>query len=195
MELYEAIRGRRSVRQFQDRPVEQERLERILDAALWAPSAHNAQAWRFTVARGETKRAIERAMVEAAEGAEARGESLPGFKATARLVGAAPVLIAAFHFRSEPILLRETYALRELLLLSAQIQSVAAAIENLLLAAHAEGLGAVWIGYTNLIAARLKEILGEDGFPVAAVALGYPRQAPPAPERKPRPERVVLRGA
>jgi nitroreductase len=194
MDLYEAIKGRRSVREYQDRPVEAEKLERILDAALWAPSAHNEQAWRFTVLRGEGKEAIYKAMVEAAEEVERRGEPLPGFRATARLIGKAPVLVAVFHARSAPVPLQETYSREELFRLSAEIQSAAAAVENLLLAAHAEGLGAVWIGYTNRIADRLKEILGEDGFPVATVALGYPARMPSPPERKDRARRVIIRG-
>ena len=82
----------------------------------------------------------------------------------------------------------------EVLSLSAQIQSVAAAIQNLLLAAHAEGLGGVWIGYTNLVAEELREILGDDGFPVATVALGNPQRMPPAPERKDRATRITARG-
>ncbi len=194
MDLYEAIRGRRSVRQFTDEPVKPETIERILDAALWAPSAHNGQAWRFVVAGREAREAVAQAMTAAGDGLERRGQPLPGLKATTRLVAGAPVLIAAFHASSDPIPLRETYTLGEVLSLSAQIQSVAAAIQNLLLAAHAEGLGGVWIGYTNLVAQDLREILREDGFPVATVALGHPLRMPPAPERKARATRITSRG-
>ena len=194
MDLYEAIRGRRSVRQFRDEAVSPETIERVLDAALWAPSAHNAQAWRFVVVGKEGKEAIARAMIAAGDALERRGETLPGLKATSRLVAQAPVLIAASYAPAEPIALQETYTLGEVFSLSAQIQSVAAAIQNLLLAAHAEGLGGVWIGYTNLVAAELREILGDEGFPVATVALGNPLRMPPAPERKHRASRITARG-
>jgi len=194
MELYEAIRGRRSVRQFRDEPVDPQKIDRILDAALWAPSAHNAQAWRFTLVGQLAKEAIACAMIEAGEDLERRGESAPGLKATARLVAQAPVLIAASYAQEKVIPLQESYTLGEVFRLSAQVQSVAAAIENLLLAAHAEGLGGVWIGYTNLVAQELRRILCDDGFPVATVALGDPLRMPPAPERKPKSERIVVRG-
>jgi nitroreductase len=49
MELWEAIKGRRSVRAFLDRPIERDLLERLLEAAIWAPSGGNAQTWRFVV--------------------------------------------------------------------------------------------------------------------------------------------------
>ncbi|MCK4964101.1 MAG: nitroreductase family protein, partial [Dehalococcoidia bacterium] len=49
MELWEAMKGRRSVRAFLDRPIERDLLERLLEGAIWAPSGGNAQTWRFVV--------------------------------------------------------------------------------------------------------------------------------------------------
>jgi nitroreductase len=78
MTVFEAVRARYSVRAYQDKPVEQEKLDRILEAARLAPSASNRQEGRFVVVRDPGKRAR---LVEAASG--------QGF------VGQAPVVIVA----------------------------------------------------------------------------------------------------
>ncbi|RJQ53611.1 MAG: nitroreductase family protein [Actinobacteria bacterium] len=152
MDVYEAIAERRSVRRFQDKDVEQVVLERLLEAAVKAPSAGNLQPWRFIIVRGED------AKHELAVAA--------GFQ---RFVEAAPVVLAVgadlsvaggrYGTRG-----RELYA----------IQDTAAAIENLMLAAVAEGLGTCWVGaFDEEMAART---LGcEDSQRVLALlVLGYP---------------------
>ena len=58
MELIEAIRGRRSIRKFKERPVPRELIEKIIEAGTWAPSAKNRQQWRFTVLTGEAKKGL-----------------------------------------------------------------------------------------------------------------------------------------
>ncbi|MDM7911866.1 MAG: nitroreductase family protein [Methanotrichaceae archaeon] len=158
MDVMEAIRVRRSIRSFMDRPVEEEKLSAVLEAGRLAPSARNLQDWRFVVVRDPATR---KKLAEAARNQE--------------FVGQAPVVIAACG-TSDVIMTcgQPAYAL-----------DVAIAVDHMTLAAVAEGLGTCWIGafYED----KVKEILGipERIRVVALLPLGYPAQAArPTPRKK-----------
>lgn len=155
MDALEAIRTRRSIRKYKDRPVEKEKLMQVLDAGRWAPSAGNCQDWEFIVV----------------EDAKKKKEF---FEAAMRhpFVLQAPVLIVVcadlersyergFHDK-------EFYAM----------QDTAIASQNMLLAAHALGLGTCWIG--DFREKETKDVLGipKHVKPVAVIALGYPDMEP-----------------
>ncbi len=149
MDALEAIRTRRSVRRYAHTPVSDAALTDCLRAAMSAPSAGNQQPWEFVVIRD---RAIR--------------EVIPTFHPFADMVpqAAAAVLVCGN-------LRRERYA-------GYWVQDCAAATENLLLAAHASGLGAVWVGvYPNQDrVARFQSLLGlpAEVVPFALVPLGVP---------------------
>ena len=152
MEALEAIRRRRSVRRYTDRPVSDEDLDRLMRLALLAPTGHNAQAWSFIVVREPERRAAlaELVLRGAAEyfrvnrppgdrTAEEQAEWAAGYAQTA--LGSyrdVPVWIAAlvvprFRFPDEPMKQRiETFS---------EDSSVSFALENLFVAARAMGLG------------------------------------------------------
>jgi nitroreductase len=117
MEALEAILSRRSIRKYRDEPVGEEAIEQLLRAAMSAPSAGNQQPWHFVVIDG-------RDILEKVE----KVNPYAGMAADAPLA----VLIAA-----EPAL--EKFP-------GYWVQDCSAAAENMLLAAHAMGLGAVWTG-------------------------------------------------
>jgi hypothetical protein len=124
LDLFEAIRTRRSVRRYLRDPIPQETLEELLSAAISAPSAGNAQPWRFIVVRDQ---GLKGKLVEAAYGQE--------FLAEAPVV----VVVCADLERA-----RRAYKERGEKLYC--LQDTAAAVENLLLAATAKGLGTCWVG-------------------------------------------------
>ncbi|WP_289001809.1 nitroreductase family protein [uncultured Megasphaera sp.] len=184
MEVATAINERRSIRKYTPEPLTREEIEKILTAGMMAPSSSNLQPWYFVVI--ESKENMERLKDIMAI---ATNNLMPYFKsrfakhpqviadtsAFVRLLGGAPVCILAF-------LLKDNYTLR----LSA-IQSVAAAIENMLLTATDMNLGSCWLtaplsgGVDDQIHAAFAPDKGEL---VAMVTLGHPDQAPAAPRRK-----------
>jgi len=182
MDLLEAIRTRRSVRKFLSRPVEPEKLEAVLDAARLAPSWANMQCWRFVVVRDPQvkTRISELSYVE--EFFSTRGyKSNPSQKALAQ----APVVIVAC---ADPVrsgdLWGQAYYMTDL----------GIAAENLMLAAHAAGLGTVFVGVFN--EERLRELLGiPSGIRVVGLfPLGYPEEAGKSgPARQPLDE-IVFQG-
>lgn len=190
-QLLELIQTRRSVRRFEDRAVAREDLRRMLEAARWAPSNHNRQPWKFLVI--EDRERIRELAEVVRMGMESKVKSLPEVAAVhaAGLVhygtffAAAPVLIVALH--KLPIAaaaaLWETTQHPELV--SGEPLSVAMAMQNLLLAAHALGLGTC-VMTAPLLADNLAEALPvPPGFAITSlIAVGHPEGNSPPPRRK-----------
>ena len=188
MDLYEAIKGRRSIRKFKSDPIPNVILERMLAMATWAPSGMNLQNWYFVVIGGKRKDALvdiaSKSYVHVGPVLKEVFAEKPGIvdftKNFFKRLGGAPVVVCAYY---EPSRERP----------ETSIQTVAAAIQNLLLAAHAEGLGACWMTGPVHVAQQINEFLdiGNKTL-VAVIPMGYPDQSPPVPKR--RPDRVVFEG-
>lgn len=179
MDLSEAIKGRRSIRKFKVQPVSKETIEKILDLALWAPSGMNRQEWYFVVVRGEKKEALLKLFAAAFETVRPNLEKVfadkpkivEGMKSFFQTYGGAPVFIVAYAGKSA----------------SGQwdTHSTAAALQNLLLAAYAEGLGGVWTDGILVKEPEINALLGiEERKLVAVVPLGYPDEVPRVPPRR-----------
>jgi len=143
MDAIEALRTRRSCRQFSPRDVSRTQIEQIVDAGRLAASARNVQPWEFVVVTEEAARRRLATMTD-----------------TGRFIADAPVCIA--------VLAKET---------KYYLEDGSAATQNLLVAAHARGLGSCWVaGDKKPYAAQVAEALGapEGVRLVALVAVGHP---------------------
>ena len=184
METKEALLTRRSVRKYRPDPIPEQELLEILEAGCYAPSAVNLQHWYFVVVRAPEDMADLKAIMvrvvtafnptlrqRFAKHPETVAET-QNFLAT---LGGAPVCVLAFF-------LKDDYPDRD-----GAMQSVSAAVENLLLAAWDKGVGSCWIsapqkmGFGGEIRSRFAPDKGEF---VAAVTLGYPDQDPKCPPRR-----------
>ena len=162
MDFWSVIEQRHSVRAFGSAPVSDEEVERILGAAVRAPSAGNRQPWHFVIVRNpRIKAALEQA---------AYGQSF---------VSEAPVVIVVC---AEAKRSAARYGDRGSGLYC--LQDTAAAVENMLLAAVALGLGACWVGAFDETAAANASDLPSHLRPVALVPLGVPAQSPAATTRR-----------
>lgn len=160
MDLLSIIKGRRSIRSFLSRALPDEIISQLVEALIWAPSAGNLQRRKFYfIFNGEIKRALARA---------AYGQDFI-YEAPLAIVGCLDKRIEWDYGRRG----RDLYA----------IQDVSASIQNLLLIAHALGLGTVWVGAFN--EERVSEILKLPHYlrPVAIVPVGYPAEKPSPPPR------------
>lgn len=189
--LLALIKTRRSIRRFTERQPDRDMMDAIVEAARWAPSNHNRQGWKFVVF--EDRRAIAALAKQVREAVEKMLRDAHRLAAShsdeliegACAFGAAPVVILAMHKRRSAMgdALLESAASE---LASGEALSTAMAVQNLVLTAHAMGLGTcvmtapllagdVWSGVPNLPA----------GFePTCLVAVGYPAEEPQAPRRK-----------
>lgn len=179
MNTLEAITRRRSIRKFKDTPVSDETIARILSAAIQAPSGKNRQPWRFIVVKEDKRPEMVRIMREAIEGLKAQGVNTGSSEWTAGVMEQAPVTIFVFNAYAESTDRDEPSSMNVV-----DVQSIGAAIQNLLLAALELGLGTLWICDVFYAYEELCTWLGETHQMVAAVALGYADEQPRARPRK-----------
>ena len=170
MDLSEAIKGRRSIRNFKPDKVSKKDVERLIEAAVSAPSAGNIQPWELVVAR---KPEIRRRLVEAAYGQS--------------FIEKAPVVIVVCANEDRT---SQRYGVRGKTLYC--LQDTAAATQNMLLTAYSLGLGTCWVGAfkEDEVRAALKIPIGIR--PVAIVPVGYPGKSASARQKRPL-EHVVHR--
>ncbi len=169
MDLSAAIFGRRTIKDFKPDPVPAEVLDRALTAGLWAQNHKLTEPWRFTVLGPETHRRLAATFAEAqppAARADAEGKIL-----------SKPLVVAVSQrLDGDEAQRREDYA------------AVACAVQNIQLAAWADGLGMQWSSGKIIRLPSVSELLGIDRQAEEIVGLlffGYPARTPAAPPRKP----------
>ncbi|MGN0984876.1 MAG: nitroreductase family protein [Candidatus Enterenecus sp.] len=184
MEARECLLTRRSVRKYKSEPLPDELLMEILEPALAAPSAINLQHWHFVVVRSPEAmadlreimvRVVEKFNPVLRERFAKNPETIAETQNFLVSLGGAPVCVLAF-------LLKDDYPDEH-----GAVQSVSAAIENLLLAAWDRGVGSCWISAPQRMGfgpeLRDRFAPGKGKF-VAAVTLGWPDQSPQMPPRR-----------
>ena len=191
------IRSRQSVRRFLPDRVPQELLVRVLQTAAWAPSAHNRQPWRFVVLDSALPRErLAQAMGEdfrrdlQADGIPAEDIQVQVQRSRQRITEVPAAVLLCLETDEIDRYPDERRQHAEYLM---AVQSVAMAGQNLLLAAHAEGLGGVWMCAPLFAqeAARGALNLPESWQPQALVLLGYPAKVPPPRIRREMDEIVL----
>jgi nitroreductase len=189
MNVIEAVENRRSVRKFLEKEIDRGILEKILSAGIAAPSAKNRQPWRFTVITGALRREMA-AILRSGFNREKSGEAfLPHYaqylasaERTAEIMETAPVTVLAVNAENG-FSLNQTA--EEKLFETANIQSIGASIQNILLAALEYGVGGLWICDIYFAYPELRAWLRTDRQIVAAVSLGYPDETPfPRPRKR-----------
>ncbi len=189
-QAHQFLRSRRSVRRFQERPVPEALLRRVLETGTWAPSAHNRQPWRFAVLTGPAEKARLAEKMGAAFRRDLEADGLPESqiqllveRSHRRIAGAPAVVVlclTTLEMDVYPDVKRRRAEFRMAL------QSAALAGGQILLAAHGEGLGGVWVCAPLFAPGEVSAALGlpEDWEPQAMLLLGYPETIPPPRTRK-----------
>ena len=184
----ETINKRHSVRNFTDVEVSESDLQTILNAANMAPSAHNQQSWRFIVIKGEKKRElVELVNSKATEFPKSSSVLL---RMASRSIASAPTVVAVANTGD---LIEHGTKLFQIdrnrafdFFRTMEIQSSAAAVQNLLLAATSLGLATVWLGILFLIKDDVLTLLGEPkGEFMAVIPIGYAAKESKGPEKRP----------
>jgi len=158
MDDMDAILSRRSIRRYTEQPVSDETIKELLEAAMSAPSAGNEQPWHFLVIR-------ERQILN----------EIPKYHQYSQMLKDAPVAIMVCG--DERLQKYEGY----------WVQDCSAATENILIAAQAKGLGAVWLGVfpieDRVIALRKLLNIPEEVIPFSLISIGYPAEEKPRSDR------------
>jgi len=168
LDVFEAIRGRRSIRKYKPKPVPDDLVKKILEAAVWAPSASNIQPWKFIVIKD--KKVLE--MVR---------KISPGY------FGDAPLAILVCSDKERAYRLGGELGRNYL-----TIADCAVAVQNMLLAAYASGLGTCIVKSFSSTAIRHILEIPDGTEPELLVIVGYPDQSPKPPSRRPLQEITYL---
>jgi nitroreductase len=189
IDVYEAMRTLRAVRRLRPDPVPDAVLRRVLEAATWAPTGGNAQPWRVVVVRDAEKkkrmaewyatswaayvRQHRKLLVDAPQAVVQRAE---------RMMGAGDYL--AEHFAETPVIAIFCFNPKSMAITDAELGrpsvvgggSIYPAVENLLLACRAEGLGCVLTTLLCMHEPAMRELLSipDPWYTAAAVPIGYP---------------------
>ena len=161
MDTFKAIFDRRSIRKFIDKPVEEEKITRILDAARWAPSIGNLQEWQFIVVRGPGRKLQ---LSEAALGQYWMAQA----SAIIVVLTKNERVMRTYGKRGE-----EWYVK----------QDAAAAVQNILLASYSLGLGSCWVSVFETTAVKRILKIPETFDVHALIPIGYPAEEPISPHR------------
>ena len=182
------IRNRHSIRTFTGEEVSDDQIKILLQAANEAPSAHNQQSWKFIVIKGGKKQELAHLITSRASDFPKPSSAL--LRMAARSIMSAPVVIAVANtgaliehgtqlFKVEKEMAKDFFRTME-------IQSSAAAVQNLLLAATSLGLATVWLGILFLIKDEALQFLGEPrGEFMAVVPVGYAAKPSSGPQKQP----------
>lgn len=196
--FWRLIRGRRSVRRYRPDPIARPLLEKLLTAAIWAPSAHNRQPWRFCVVTSKTAKhnLSERmgARWRADLGADGADPALIERRVRIshqRITGAAALVAASLSIEEMDDYPDRRRQEAEWLM---AVQSTALACQNLLLAAHQFGLAACWMCAPLFVPDLVRDALAlpDSWHPQALITLGYAAEEKQR-RRLPLAERVLWR--
>lgn len=208
MDLFKAIEGRKSIRRFKQTPVPDGDIKKILDAGRWAPSANNTQPWSFIVIRdkavlrkmAEAVREMIDRMIPYAEN-DKQAQRLAAYKSNYyTFFENAPVVIAvcmeAYDAGTDRLLMKMGYSTGDVKKLRPLpgLQSVAAAIQNMLLAIHALGYGSCWMTGPLVAQEAFGKLLGfgNERSMAALLPVGVPDEDPPSRPRKPVEEMMRI---
>jgi nitroreductase len=162
LDVFTAIKTRRSIRAFTDKQVTDEEVTKLIEAARWAPSAGNIQPWEFIIVKDPE---VKHGLCEAAM--------------NQTFIEEAPVVIVVC---ADPVRSSRRYSSRGINLYC--LQDTAAATQNILLTAHAMGLAACWVGAFNEEAARRTLNVPDELRPIAIIPVGHPAEKPRARSRR-----------
>ena len=189
MDFWEVIQKRRSVRKFKSDDVEQDKIDRLIKAAYLAPCGSNVKNWYFVVVKDPgTKEAMRKAvesrigeLADKMKSQRAKSDFL-SYGKYFTFFSEAPVVVAVIMKKYDSLSARilKRYEDNATYMSTAGVQNVSAAIENMLLACAAEGLGACWMTGPMLAKEKLERILEveEPDDLLALIPVGIPQKEP-----------------
>lgn len=182
MNVVKIISSRRSIRKFGKKELSSGCIRKIIQAGIDAPSPKNRQPWKFTVVTGPQKAEMIKCLRKGIEREEKTHEVFPGYvqyiagaKRTVDSMEQAPVTVFIENRLSKNQIL---FTEEEKFFETANVQSVGAAIQNMLLAAQSMGIGSLWICDIYFAYREICIWLETDNQVIAAVSFGYPDERP-----------------
>lgn len=184
MDILEIMKRRATVRKYEDRPLPQELLDKIIEAGVWGPSVLGMQPWNFIVIQNaDLISRIAQLLFDQSE-QEERGVGGLLYSAS-KTIRSAPVVVSVYT--DHGVIERgKRYKGRYFeTIKNTEVQAIAGAIQNMMLAAYSVGVAGCWLDIPHLYASELKEIIPTDNDLVAILTFGYSSSSGLRSQRKP----------
>ncbi len=182
-DILKLIKARQTVRQYTDKPLSRNVLEKILEAGIWSSSVHGFQPWKFIVITDKDVIREISGLVERKSKGLYAGYNLV-LKSTAETVSNATALIGIFNNEKLKKMMRRMGRQYESCAKLTEVQAIAASIQNMVLAAQSLGVGSCWLTMPLFCAKEIKKTLNTDNEFVAFLSLGYPEQKAARAQRR-----------
>lgn len=182
MNVIEAINNRRSIRKFKTDPIPDELIRTILQSGINAPSGHNKQPWEFIVIKGSKKDEMLETMKQGVKEFKSQNGNVGSAEYSIKVMEKSPVVVFVFNPYGMPPWINKNTT--EQIIEIIDIQSIGAAIQNMLLTALELGIGSLWICDIFYAYEDLCKCFNKQSQMVAAIAFGYTDEKPAMRPRK-----------
>ena len=190
MDILELIKNRKTIRKYQDKPVAQELIDKIVEAGIWGPSVPSflrIQPWRFVVITNKkVKKQISDIIIEKAKTIGTGVNIL--LSSAGRIIDSAPAAILVYNshdLRKFENKYKEIYSKFSWIIERAELSAISAAIQNMIIAAEAFGVSSCWLDMPLYCREEINEFLKTKDELIAAMVLGYPAEEGRRSLRKP----------
>lgn len=187
MDLLNLIKTRASIRKYQDNPIPKEILDKIIEAGIWGPSVVGMQTVKFIVIeKKEIIRSIASIIKKKSDDIGVGGNILMRVVST---INNAQLMIAVYNTRSAFLRMKGLAKIYAPVVKIAEVEAIAASIQNMILVAEQLGVGVCWLDLSLLCEKSINRLLNIKADLIATLTMGYPAEAG---KRSPRRGRVKL---
>ncbi len=183
MDIFKIIKSRKTVRKYTDKPIRAKVLNKIVEAGIWGPSVHGMQPWEFIIIKNS--KTIDLLSKEIRQKAD---RIFVGYnfilRSAATTISNANVLIAIYNRANVQKVMGKMGRRYQTTARATEMQSIAAAIQNMILAAEVQGIGSCWMTLPLLCEKQINKIVNTEKELVALLTLGYPSQKTKRSKRK-----------
>lgn len=183
MDIFKVITKRRTVRKYTNKPLPEKIIKKIVEAARWAPSAHNLQPWNFVIlTKAKHKEILNEILINPPQ--EIYSGVRIMIKKMSVLIRESPVILLAFNSCTFSQKAKQFGRLYYSVAYQSEIQSIAASIQNMHLASTALGIGFAWYTIPLLLRRKINKVFLKKGDLVALITMGFPAGKNVVPQRK-----------
>ncbi|MBI4698700.1 MAG: nitroreductase family protein [Nitrospirae bacterium] len=195
MDLLKLIKGRYTVRKYKKRPISKKTIMKIIEAGRWASSVHGFQPWRFVVITNRSLiNRISNILLKKSKVIRSSVNMI--FSITGNTIANAPVVILIYNqnifkdvsYKYNRTLKKESKAFSDGEIVRtaelAEVESISAAIQNMILVAHGLQIGSCWNTLPLLCESEINKLLGSNERLIAVLTLGYPDEKSKRSPRK-----------
>lgn len=184
MDILKIIKNRKTIRKYKNKQIPKNILTKIIEAGIWGPSIMGVQPWKFVISKDKKLiNKIYKILCQNSQQSKVGSRFI--FFNTANAINEAKIIIGVYNTKSFTNKMRKFGKMYLKFAYSAEIESIAASIQNMLLTAESLGIGTAWLDTPLVFEDKINKIFQEKNSLVALLTLGYPKEKVQRAPRKP----------